>query len=488
MEVPLELVLSGSGFPDWFLLPERLLQSEILDAVRMERPYPGVEATLPAFRVRGPGQFLLGSHRLVVRAAEGVEQLQAWSRLIECGAIPERSLSFAARLYEVRVPPATSFLEVNERLNDDPLFEFSEPVMLQPMVPRWQPEATEYRRQWQWQNDGSNGGVAGADLSCEAAWDHARGAGVKIAVIDNGMQVDHPSLRHKYERGGYFTDAVTGSGVFTPHAIGQPGLPDGDHGTFCAGMALAHSRDKSGGCGAAPEARLIAVACAPDQVGSQLTLARAIAYAADPTREDASASASDGADVISCSVGPNGGDWMMETVLEMALAFAATKGRAGRGTPIFWAVSNAPELIARDEVCSSPFVMAVGRSNRMDLPGGSAGGPELSFLAPGVDVYSTCSGGGYRTRTGASFAAPAAAGVAALILECQPTWSREQIRDHLRQTCAKIGVEKYANGRNDVCGYGRLDAATAVLQALPPKATKPTQKKRPAKEATRDDG
>lgn len=445
---------------------------ELIAAARAEQPWEGLHLILPVFR--SEQGLLIGSNRLVVRIREGVPLKEATRLLLKHGAVPERQLGFAPRLFEVKVAPVKPFLEVNEQLNEDKdLWEFSEPVMIQPLPPRWRPTGPDYQRQWQWNNDGSNGGVAGMDLRCEAAWDRARGRGVRIAVIDNGMDVNHRALKKAYTRGGYFLGTETGSGTFTPHRLGQIGFPDGPHGTFCAGMALGRASNKSGCCGAAPEANLIAVACLPDQVGSQLTLARAIAYAADPSLEDASASPDDGAHVISCSLGPNSPDWIMESVLALALEFAATRGRGGRGTPSFWAVSNGNGPIAGDEVCSSPHVLAVGRANRMGLPGGSAYGSELSFLAPGVDVYSTTSGGGYGFNTGASFAAPAAAGVAALLLQLQPGWTNRQLRDHLCRACTKIGPESFTpaapdpQGRNDNCGFGLLNAAAAVQSALP---------------------
>ena len=62
-------------------------------------------------------------------------------------------------------------------------------------------------------------------------------------------------------------------------------MPDNEHGTFCAGMVGARHNNNVGGCGAAPESELMLVACLTDQVGTQTTLARAVAYAADPSTE-----------------------------------------------------------------------------------------------------------------------------------------------------------------------------------------------------------
>jgi thermitase len=224
--------------------------------------------------------------------------------------------------------------------------------------------------------------------------------------------------------------------------------------------------NNEGGVGGTPECLLIPVACLPDQIGTQTTLARAVAYAADPTREDSNASADQGADAITCSLGPNGADWDMESVLQDAIDFAVANGRGGKGTPIFWAVSNGNFPVTRDEVCSYQNTIAVGRSTRLDLEDGSAFGPKLDFLSPGVEVYSTRQGGGYGFSTGTSFAAPCAASVGALALAVRPDLTWEALRNRLRQTCDKIGPDPYAGsqfgGRNDRYGFGRVNAEKAV--------------------------
>jgi thermitase len=229
-------------------------------------------------------------------------------------------------------------------------------------------------------------------------------------------------------------------------------------------MAAAREGNGLGGCGAAPRAELLLVAALQDQVGTQATLARAVAYAADPALEGGSTD--DGATAISCSLGPNGADWTLTAVLEDAIQFAATQGRRGLGTPIFWASSNGHVLISSDEVVSHPRVIAVGRSTRQDLEDDSAHGPELDLLAPGVAVLSTRGGGGYGTSTGTSFAAPSVAGIGALVLSVFPC-SAAEVRDLLRATGDKIGGVAYdAEGHHDDYGFGRVNAARAVQYAV----------------------
>jgi thermitase len=429
-----------------------LTRAEVTGAEAVRRVYLGRSGTL------------IGTDRLTVRVEPGLPEAEVQRRLKADGLRLVRRLRFAEETYEARIAVPRPELEVVQELQARGAgYEFVEPVLVEAITARFTPTDPHFADQWQHANDGSNGGVAGADIRSEAAWDLARGAGVRLAVVDNGAQVDHPDLKDGIVAGGYFESDATGTAAFRRWAPGQAGFPSGNHGTFCLGMAGARAGNGKGGCGSAPEAELIAVACLVDQVGTQLTLARAIAFAADPSTEDARARPDRGAHVISCSLGPNGADWDMTSILELAIRGAARNGRGGRGVPILWAATNGPYDIALDEVCSHPDVLAVSRSNRNDLEDGAAYGPNLEFLAPGVEVFSTRSGGRYGTDTGCSYAAPLAAGVAALILERHPDWSRDQVRDRLRDSCDKVGGVAYGpDGRHDEYGHGRLNAERAV--------------------------
>ena len=156
----------------------------------------------------------------------------------------------------------------------------------------------------------------------------------------------------------------------------------------------------------------------------------------------------------------------MTSILEDALNFAVTKGRNGKGTAIFWAVDNTNQPVAEDEVCSHSSTIAVGRLRNNDTEDGSAFGPELDFLAPGVNVFSTYNSGNFGSGTGTSYATPAAAGVGALVLSANPDLQWNQLLQILRDTCDKIGGVTYdAQGHHIRYGFGRLNAETAVNQA-----------------------
>jgi thermitase len=437
---------------------------DLLRAFEAHTPVRGAEAVQRVF-VQPSGRMMLGTDRLSVRLRPDLSEQDARAALDAQGLEVLGRLKFAPNLFEVRTAPGTDFLQASVDLSQRPEFLFAEPQFLEHLPGRLTPTDPEYNQQWHLHNTGQDGGTPGADIHAEQAWDMTRGAGARLAVIDNGMDVAHPDLAAATAAtSGYFNVDGMGNTVFTQ---GLMGFPDNGHGSFCAGMALARAGNAQGGCGVANEAELVALGCLVDQVGTQATLARTIAYATDPTQEVASANPADGADVIACSLGPSSAaDWVMTGVLQAAIDFAVASGRGGLGTPIFWAVTNGNHPINLDEVCAYPNTIAVARSTRDDLEDNAGFGPELDFLATGVDVRSTVSGGGYGNATGTSFAAPTAAGVGALILSLNQNLTWQQVRQIMRDTCDKVGGVPYdAAGRNDDYGFGRVNAARAVCNA-----------------------
>ena len=414
---------------------------------------------------RPNGRFGIVTRRLNVQLNPEIPAGEAERILAERGLQLLTTLRFAPNLFEVDTTAHADALEASVDLSKDPRFILAEPSIIEHMPGRFTPADPRFVDQWQWANTGANGGTAGADVSAEEAWDETRGAGIRVAVIDNGFNAAHEDL----------AAGVAGvSGSFRSNGANPPlfvqgtaGMPGSDHGTFCAGMVGARHNNARGGCGAAPECQLMLIACLVDQVGTQTTLARAVAYAANPSTEVAGADPATGADILVSSLGPNGADWDLTATLQLAIEAAAANGRSGRGLAIFWAASNGNNVnVMLDEVVSHQDVIAVVRSTRMDLEDNAARGPEVELIAPGVDVFSTTGNGGYGTNTGTSFAAPCAAGCAALALSVNPDLTRDELRQIMRDSSDKIGGVAYdANGHNDDYGFGRVNAQRAVQMA-----------------------
>lgn len=408
--------------------------------------------------VKSEERLLLETQRLNVRFHADTTLDYRQELLRKYSLVPIRPLTFTPGLVQV-VSETMPAAEVALRLLEEQAVEHANPDFIEFIGQRYRPADPEYGLQWHLRNAAN----AGADIHAEAAWDITKGAGVRIAVVDNGFDVAHPDLAFGPGSAWFRSTPGFASADFV---LGTFGMPNVNHGTACAGMAAAREGNGAGGCGAAFEADLLAIGCLGDQVGPQSTLARAIAYAADPSREPTSGlRPEDGADVIACSLGPNGAQWLMQPVLEDAIDFAVSSGRGGKGTPVFWATTNGDFPISADEVCSHNPVFAVGRSTRTDTDNGSGYGPELALLAPGVNVHLPRSGGGYAVTTGTSFACPCAAGVGGLVLAINAGLSASDVADILRATCDKKGVLPYVNERNDRFGHGRINAERAVTSA-----------------------
>lgn len=461
--------------------------SQLRVAADSRHAVSGAAAVQRVFRKQN-GRLALGTDKVVVRLRDDLSEAEVDEVLGAHGVQAVKRLRFAPNLFETRVRDGADFLDVSRELAADPRVQYAEPQFIEHLPGRFQPNDPQYRQQWHLNNTGQLSGIPGADIRAEQAWDVTRGSGVRLAVIDNGFNIAHPDLADAVApTSGHFVTDGNGDSVFRNTVQGYPEVLDPlnaartifGHGTFCAGMALARADNGTGVCGVANEAAFVAIACLEDQVGTQTTLARALAYAADPSVEVAGRTAAEGADVIACSLGPNGADWDMSQTLQDALDFAVTRGRGGLGTPIFWAVTNGDFDIRFDEVCSYSATIAVGRSTRDDQEDGCGSGPELDFLAGGVEVLSTASdrngGSAYGISTGTSFAAPTAAGVGALVLAVDPGLAWHEVRDLMRRTCDRVGGVSYDTiGHHPDYGYGRVNAAAAVAAAAAPAPTTTT--------------
>ncbi|WP_298802249.1 S8 family serine peptidase [uncultured Pseudokineococcus sp.] len=301
------------------------------------------------------------------------------------------------------------------------------------------------------------------------AWARTRGEGVTVAVLDDGVAVDHPEFAGKVRAQRDFAGGAAGA---------QPAGPDDNHGTACAGVAVAAGVKASG---AAPEAGLVA-ARTPLWLGTadEVEMFR---WAVD-----------EGAQVISCSWGP-AQPFALPDVTEEVLRWCAQDARRGKGVVVLFAAGNESEDMTTDGYAASPHVLAVAASTDADEPAWySDFGPAVDIAAPsnggtraifttdrpGGDGYNDGSephgDDGYTaTFGGTSSATPLVAGVAALVLSANPALTAAEVRDVLLSTAAKVGgADEYdADGHSTRFGHGRVDAAAAVDEAVRRQAAGP---------------
>jgi PKD repeat protein len=166
-----------------------------------------------------------------------------------------------------------------------------------------------------------------------------------------------------------------------------------------------------------------------------------------------------GADVINMSLG--GGAYTSSCDTQ-PLASASNQA-VDNGVVVFAASGNG----YYDNALSSPAcgskVIAVGAVTESDgRVSFSNEGRELDIVAPGVSITSTIRGGAWATYQGTSMATPHAAGVAALVLQTNPSFSPTQVRNILQSTAVDLGTA----GFDTIYGYGRVDAYAAYESAL----------------------
>jgi thermitase len=277
------------------------------------------------------------------------------------------------------------------------------------------------------------------------AWKITRGsADIKIAVVDTGADLGHPALRSQ----------IVGS----TNVIGWRGKlglasakDDNGHGTHCAGVAAA-SANAEGVSGMAPGCKLlIAKALGADGAGATSDIVRGIRWAA-----------SQGADVISLSVGGEDDSAAMRDAVKDAIA---------AGIVVVAAMGNEGKTL-KNYPAAYPGVIAVGATNAQDkVSAFSTRGSWISVAAPGANILSTtptykvfmskADNGALATTygqlSGTSMATPLVAGVAALIKSKNPRWTPAQVKQAIERSAVRL-----TSAFNTSSGHGRVDAAAAL--------------------------
>ncbi len=278
-----------------------------------------------------------------------------------------------------------------------------------------------------------------ATIEAEAAWKFSTGSNVTIAVIDSGVDLDHPELAGRIVEGYDFVNEDT--------------VADDDygHGTLVAGVAAAAAHNDQGIAGVAWNAKILPVKVLDSQgqgVSSNLTCA--LYWVADK-----------GADVINISIISFGPSFGMQSAVnhvanEGALVFSASGNLFEQGNPVTYpaALDN---------------VIAVGATDEDDAHAWfSSAGTFVDVTAPGVGVYSPFppSHTEYRSVNGTSLATPHVVGLAALVLSAAPGLSSEEVETVIEQSAVDLGE----TGRDDKFGHGRIDATAAMsltISSLP---------------------
>jgi len=284
------------------------------------------------------------------------------------------------------------------------------------------PNDTYYSRQW---------GLA--TIGAPRAWDVTTGhASIKVAILDTGIDQDHPDLRNKILANKNFTTSST--------------VDDRNgHGTHCAGVVAGVTNNAMGVAGLGYNCSLMNVKVLGDNgSGSYSWMANGITWAAD-----------NGAKVISMSLG---GPYSSQTLRD-ALQYAWS-----RGVVIVAAAGNSGSNQASYPAYYDMCIAVAATDSYERKPSWSNWGTWVDVAAPGVSILSTLpnhanSTGAlhYGYMSGTSMATPLVAGLAGLLWS-HPAYgaSNSVVRSRLESTCAAI------SGTGSLWSRGRIDAYRAV--------------------------
>lgn len=434
---------------------------------------------------------VLYTENLFVKFKDDADPEECREVLRQAGLTIKEELGYATNAFFTAAPEGTGtkVFELAERILAREDVEYCHPELVRRAARR-----AIFPQQWHLKSTVINGAAVNASARIDAAHAIAQGQGITIAIIDDGVDIDHA----EFSSAGKIVaprDATQNTANPRPKSAGDK------HGTACAGVACADGA--LGASGVAPKAKLMPIRLA-SSLGS-MQEAKAFEWAAN-----------NGADVISCSWGPPDGDWFnpadpahtanvpLPASTRLAIDFATGQGRGGKGCVVLFAAGNGRESVDNDGYASYERVIAVAACNDTgkrsvysdfgsavlcSFPSSDFGHPPFGQpepLTPGIwttDRSGVSAGynkgvpgqgdpAGHFTNSfgGTSSSCPGAAGVAALVLSVNPGLTVQQVRDIFTKSCDKIdpqGGNYNAAGRSPFYGFGRLNAETAVGLAKP---------------------
>lgn len=286
-------------------------------------------------------------------------------------------------------------------------------------------------------------------IRANEVWDRVTGAGVKVGIIDSGIDRNHPDL------------LVVDGASFVPGISDWDDVEDG-HGTACAGIVGA-KRNNLGIAGVAPDCELYALKVSQGGRGNTDWILAAMVWAAEKKLDVVSISLWDDDGASS----PDELPWFdMARGAELLLNNGClVVGIAGNSGSFFnpWVTNPARAegfmavaSINQDKSWSS--FSSFGPANLSEKQG-------VEIAAPGANIRSTWKGSIYADFLfGTSFACPHITGAAALLKQLHQTWSPEEIRARLKQTADDVTVP----GRDEKTGWGLLNCFRAVNDPISP--------------------
>jgi len=357
-------------------------------------------------------------------------------------------------IYKLKVPDYLSVEEMIWAMEQNPDVDYVHPNYIVYITAVPKPNDTFFEYQYALFNVGQDIGITGsphgknrADIKALEAWEETKGSEeVIIAVIDTGIDFDHPDLKNKIAQNGY-------------DFVNEDADPTDDHwhGTFVASVAAADTNNGEGIAGVAWNCKILPIkAISEDGSGEYFDLVDSIYYAVD-----------NDADMINMSLGfaMNPGEVAPE--LELALQIAHSNGiisvaSAGNdGDSVLYPA-------AYDDYC-----LAVAATDYNDTrTSWSNFGPEVDVAAPGERIAGCFPlwywGEGslpYGFASGTSTSVPFVVGMAALVKSLKSWLTVDEIMDIVRFSADDTNNVEHP-GKDDFIGYGRINMEKALVPII----------------------
>ncbi|MCU0490452.1 MAG: S8 family peptidase [Chloroflexaceae bacterium] len=340
-------------------------------------------------------------------------------RLRTLGTEEAERLALGNGIYRLRLSSSASPAAIARMLAANPAVAYAQPNYTYHLMRT--PNDPALREQWALRN-----------IQAYEAWDITTGGGVVVAVLDTGVDRNHPDLQGKVLNG---YNSIENSGNSS----------DGDgHGTAVSGLIAASSDNGTGIAGLCWGCQILPIKVLDDRGrGDDVSVAQGIRWATD-----------NGARVINMSLGGDEDSQVLRDAVNYALGrnvvviASSGNGRQEGNTP------NYP--------AAYPGVLAVGATNNSDqITGFSTTGDYVGISAPGVGLWTTLPGDQYGPPNGTSFSSPYVAGAAALVLTLRGDLP---VRDVVCVLEASAD-DKGAPGKDPEYGWGRLNVVKALQLA-----------------------
>jgi len=444
------------------------------------RSYPGVKFISPVFKGSRESVRFHCTDTIAAQFKEGVSEASVRDVLDSLGLSRKRKMLFDERTWILRLcRPHLDAIEAANALFQSGLVEYSEPNFAYTIRTGPRPEPRQSSR-----TEDACSGLRGdywpgwhlekiqAQEARSLVAQHGSYLPI-VAVLDTGVQLDHPDLDSRVLPLGY--DAVVGEGAGSEGAP-DPFCPGNSHGTAVAGIAAAEVGNGIGADGVAQYVKIMPVRVGYKECSGKTWefkdewIVRGIEWAIRSEHR---------ADVINLSLGsPSEQKEFFHAAVreawEVGTVVVASAGNDSHSEVEFPAAY--PEVIAVGGTDSAderynPLICQLGEL--LGKPCGSNYGRALDVMAPYPWIYTTCIDGDYASWWGTSFSAPQVAAIAAMMKAVRPELSPDEVQDIIQRTADKTGGYSYdqyldEGGWNEQMGFGRVNAKKAVEAVVDP--------------------